>query len=107
MTESGFEMPPDHMVSQIRSTLDLSSPVIMISSLPVSIESSIIRLRPDQAQLREVTAGLSGGVTIPCQVKQLLPESARRLPSQPEHGGRIECDQWVWRHDSSDRARSQ
>ena len=30
MTESGFEMPPDHMVSQIRSTLDFSSPVIMI-----------------------------------------------------------------------------
>ena len=40
MTESGFEMPPDHMVSQIRSTLDFSSPVIMISISPVSIESS-------------------------------------------------------------------
>ena len=33
MTESGFEMPPDHMVSQIRSTLDFSSPVIMIPHL--------------------------------------------------------------------------
>ena len=32
MTESGFEMPPDHIVSQIRSTLDFSSPVIMIPS---------------------------------------------------------------------------
>ena len=31
MTESGFEMPPDHIVSQMRSTLDLSSPVIMTS----------------------------------------------------------------------------
>src|SRR5437588_2022506 len=29
MTESGLEMPPDHMVSQMRSTLDLSSPVII------------------------------------------------------------------------------
>ena len=29
MTDSGFEMPPDHMVSQMRSTLDFSSPVIM------------------------------------------------------------------------------
>ena len=33
MTESGFEMPPDHMVSQMLSTLDLSSPAIMISPL--------------------------------------------------------------------------
>ena len=40
MTESGFEMPPDHMVSQIRSTLDFSSPVIMIPSRPSPIESS-------------------------------------------------------------------
>ena len=29
MTESGFETPPDHIVSQMRSTLDFSSPVIM------------------------------------------------------------------------------
>ena len=43
MTESGFEMPPDHMVSQILSTLDLSSPVIMIASPTISIESSNIR----------------------------------------------------------------
>ena len=31
MTESGLEMPPDHIVSQMRSTLDLSSPVIIQS----------------------------------------------------------------------------
>ena len=31
MTESGFEMPPDHIVFQMLSTLDLSSPVIMTS----------------------------------------------------------------------------
>ena len=37
MTESGFEMPPDHIVFQMLSTLDLSSPVIMTSPsiLPV------------------------------------------------------------------------
>lgn len=29
MTDSGFEMPPDHMVSQMRSTLDFNSPAIM------------------------------------------------------------------------------
>ena len=29
MTESGFEMPPDHIVSQMLSILDLSAPVIM------------------------------------------------------------------------------
>ena len=29
MTESGLEMPPDHIVSQMLSILDLSSPVIM------------------------------------------------------------------------------
>ena len=40
MTESGFEMPPDHMVSQIRSTLDFSSPVIIDAISLVSIESS-------------------------------------------------------------------
>ena len=34
MTESGFEMPPDHMVFQIPSTLDFSSPVIMIPFRP-------------------------------------------------------------------------
>ena len=38
MTESGFEMPPDHMVSQIRSTLDFSSPVIMIAYLDRVLE---------------------------------------------------------------------
>ena len=43
MTESGFEMPPDHMVFQILSTLDLSSLVIMIASPPVSIELSNTR----------------------------------------------------------------
>ena len=30
MTESGFEMPPDHIVFQMLSTLALSSPVIMV-----------------------------------------------------------------------------
>ena len=37
MTESGFEMPPDHIVFQMLSTLDLSAPVIMTSPsiLPV------------------------------------------------------------------------
>ena len=33
MTDSGLEMPPDHMVSQMRSILDLSSPVIISSTL--------------------------------------------------------------------------
>ena len=33
MTESGFEMPPDHIVSQMLSILDLSAPVIMQSPL--------------------------------------------------------------------------
>ena len=40
----------------------------------------------------------------------ILPESARRPPSQPEHGGRIACDQRVWRHDrqaAQDRLRHQ
>ena len=31
MTESGFEMPPDHIVFQMLSTLDLSAPVTMTS----------------------------------------------------------------------------
>ena len=30
MTERGFEMPPDHIVLQMLSTLALSSPVIMV-----------------------------------------------------------------------------
>ena len=29
MTESGFAMPPDHIVFQMASTLDFRSPVIM------------------------------------------------------------------------------
>ena len=33
MTESGFEMPPDHIVFQTLSTLALSSPVIIEMSL--------------------------------------------------------------------------
>ncbi len=44
MTESGFEMPPDHMVSQIRSTLDFSSPVIMIPP-PGMSRSLLISMR--------------------------------------------------------------
>ena len=79
MTESGFEMPPDHMVSQILSTLDLSSPVIMIASPPVSIESSNIRHRSDQAQLREVTAASAAGVTIPRQAKPLLSDVRQQI----------------------------
>ena len=31
MTDSGFEMPPDHIVFQMLSTLDLSAPVIITS----------------------------------------------------------------------------
>lgn len=37
MTESGFDMPPDHMVFQMRSTLDFSAPVIMTSPSPVTV----------------------------------------------------------------------
>ncbi len=33
MTDKGFETPPDHIVSQILSTFDLSSPVIIDISL--------------------------------------------------------------------------
>jgi hypothetical protein len=33
MTDSGFEIPPDHIASQIRSTLDRSSPVITLDVL--------------------------------------------------------------------------
>ena len=36
MTERGFEMPPDHIVFQMLSIFDLSSPVIMVlDCLPV------------------------------------------------------------------------
>jgi hypothetical protein len=35
--ESGFEMPPDHIVSQMLSILDLSSPVITSFSLALQV----------------------------------------------------------------------
>ena len=40
MTESGFEMPPDHIVFQMLSTFDLSAPVTMTfrSILPLQWE---------------------------------------------------------------------
>jgi len=35
MTERGLETPPDHIVSQMASTLDFGSPVIMGVLVPI------------------------------------------------------------------------